>query len=347
MVQEALDERRPPEDVARKVLEGLESAHWGGEHSQNSVAATIALALQKAGEDVTYAELMGLSGSAFRFQVYQPDWCPSAPHPACGYDCIRPLMAAIPYEADEYPTGEADDAARERAAEAARESINRGVPAIASSEEESLIVGYEDEGRTLLLRPYCSWDPGYTPMEGWPWMVMVLRRQDEAPDRRASIVRSLRQAVAMAHAERAPGHGEGLWYACGFKAFELLIEQLRRPDLFDDAAKRHTQMQANGHTYYSLIDARGCAVAYLREVAGEFDADVGEHLLKAADHYEAEVAALMPKCSTEIAPMAWMLEEGRSWDQPMRERQAAITERVLELDRQAIAEIEAALAALG
>jgi hypothetical protein len=120
-----------------------------------------------------------------------------------------------------------------------------------------------------------------------------------------------------------------------------------QPDLFDDPEKRPTQMQANGHTYYSLIDARGCAVEYLRGIAREFDGEVAEHLLRAADNYEAELAALTPECPTRMAPIPGMLKKDREWDQAMRERQAAIMEQALELDREAIGEIEAALSALG
>ena len=102
-------------------------------------------------------------------------------------------------------------------------------------------------------------------------------------------------------------------------------------------------MLANGHCYYSLKDARLCAAAYLKLIAPEVSPKARPHLLDAAEHYEQLRALMDKRCPTELAPMPWMLKQGQSWTQEMRQEQAAILEEALELDRQAVARIEKAL----
>jgi hypothetical protein len=93
--------------------------------------------------------------------------------------------------------------------------------------------------------------------------------------------------------------------------------------------------------------ARASAAIHLRAVAGEFSAEAAAHLLKAADLYEKEQRdVLSKKCPTDIAPMPWFLKEGKTWLADLRHEQAAILKEALEADKQAVAEIESALAAV-
>ena len=68
------------------------------------------------------------------------------------------------------------------------------------------------------------------------------------------------------------------------------------------------------------------------------------HRLKAAGIYQQLFDALTKRCPTQIAPTAWMLEEGKSWTQAMRNEQAGILAAAFALEEQAIVEIEKALA---
>ena len=103
-------------------------------------------------------------------------------------------------------------------------------------------------------------------------------------------------------------------------------------------------MHANAHCYYSLVDARGAAAAYLRSIAAEFSGEAGERLARAAQQYEQIDEILHRRRPTEIAPMPWALGEGEVWTQAQREAQAELLEEALAVERAAVSELERALA---
>jgi hypothetical protein len=303
---------------------------------------------------------MGLSGAAFRIQMHRPRWCPSAPHANCGFDCHRAVLDALGYELVAVPVGEGDPEAVARARRAVMESIDRGVPAFYSSEEESLVVGYDRAGRRLLLRRYGARETGSTPwglekppgektrsypesfVHDWPFLGLgVLRPKPGRPDRREARRRSLELALELAH---TGCYGE---YASGFAAYAFWIEGLRDPAHFADAKERLHRMGANAHCYYSLHDARSAAAHYLRGLAAELGQGAASHLARAAERYR-EIAedVLRQECVTKVAPMPWMLPEGEAWTQAQRDEQARLLERAMAVERDALAEIEAALRAL-
>ena len=67
----------------------------------NTVFKSTAITLQAMGEDVSYEFLMGISGAAFRVQLHE-EWCPSSPHPDCGFDCTAVVLATTKIEAKPY-----------------------------------------------------------------------------------------------------------------------------------------------------------------------------------------------------------------------------------------------------
>jgi hypothetical protein len=282
MLEHALERHRLGEEFSRRVIRGLETARWGAGEWENSPLGALAAALAAVGERVPYEFLMGVSGAAFRVQMFQPRWCPSAPHPRCGFDCLEAAFAALAYELVDLPVKPGDPGCVERVREEVVKSIDAGVPAFFTSLEESLIVGYEDEGRRLLLRLYGAPKEGYVPWrlvrgeaEGaetypesfvldWPHLSFgVLRRKPAPPDRRWSLVRSLELALELA---RTPTFGP---YASGFAALEQWIAGLRDPARFENASAREADMYANAHCWYSLCDARSAAGPYLRGIALE------------------------------------------------------------------------------
>ncbi len=360
MVKEVLDEHRLPLEFAERVIGGLEQVRWGAGERENSVIGALAAALDAMGEETSYEELMGLSGAAFRIQMHQPRWCPSAPHANCGFDCHRAVLDALGYELVSVPVGEGDPGAVARARRAVMESIDRGVPAFYSSEEESLVVGYDHAGRRLLLRRYGARERGYTPwwlekppgeetrsypesfVHEWPFLGLgVLRPKPGKPDRQQARKRSLELAIELA---RSRSYGP---YASGFTAYAFWIEGLRNPAHFADARERLHRMGANAHCYYSLCDARSAAAHYLRGLAAELGDGAAPRLVRAAELYR-QIAedVLGQECVTKLAPMPWMLPEGEEWTQEQRDEEARLLERAMALEREALAEIEAALRAL-
>ena len=155
----------------RVVIRGLETARI----MENSFIASLAHAMRAMGEPYDHAYLMGMSGAAFRVQMMQPDWCPSAPHSACGYNCIEPAMEAVPYHLVRVLTKRDDPEAMDALWQRVTASIDAGTPALMTADETGLVTGYVPEDRTLLCRPYVAREDGYVPVgsEGvwtqWPW----------------------------------------------------------------------------------------------------------------------------------------------------------------------------------
>ena len=331
----------------RVEIEGLETVRI----SENSIVACLAHAMHVMGEPYDHAYLMGMSGAAFRVQMMQPDWCPSAPHAACGYNCIEPAIRAIPFDLVRIHAKKDDPEAVRAVWERVTESIDRGVPVLMTGYETGLVTGYEPNARALLCRPYMAREEGYVAVgsEGdwtqWPFAFELIESSDMTLFRDALIRESLERAAMLASTPEFRSQ-ETRSYASGYAAYRLWIDGLRSEEwveTMDDEA-RNTAMVANGHCYYCLWEARGSASAYLRVIGDECDDAARPHLVSAADLYGAIVEELNVECLTKIAPMPGMLSEGEQWTLAMREDQADILERALDLERRAITEIEAALA---
>jgi hypothetical protein len=322
-------------------IEGLETACWGDGERENSVMGALSYALPRAGAVVSYPFLMGVSGAAFRFQLAQPQWCPSAPHAGCGYPCVERVWSALPCQRRAVGgPGEAEERL-ERAREALRASVDRGVPVLYEHEETSLIVGYEDDGECCVIRDYAEREPGYAtkPLAELlsSWASLAVIEPGDAPDRTAAIEGSLRLAVELADATSFDR------YAAGFAAFDAWITDLRDVEYYAAAELQQTLVRAiaNAHGLASLIDARAAAVDYLHEVSGELDADRARAAAEAADAYAREVAVLRERPAREVAPAPWHLR-GEPWAQATRDAEADLLERALQHEREAVGALRAA-----
>ncbi len=338
-------------DGNRVRLAGFDRLTWP-DNQENSTMRTLAVALRAVGEDVSYDYLMGSSGLAFRVQFYQPEWCPSSPHAACGRNCIGDGWAATDYEAVAHgcKPDDAEGVGRVRAAVVAE--IDAGRPVIYSDIEDGLIVGYESGGQVLIGRTYFEFGPdkpGVHPVEKWPPFAFVtLRKKAQPADRRAVAVAALRRAVEMFRTPRYDVKKPGFFYASGSAAYQAWGRDLRDDARFADlnAKALADQQHHNAYIYFCLIDARTAAVTYLRSVGPLLGGQASVHAARAADLYQKLLDEVLTRpCPTEIAPMPWMLKPGQTWTPDLRRRQADKLDAALALDRQAIAELEQAVAA--
>jgi hypothetical protein len=313
----------------------------------NSVMGALAAAMRSLGEDVSYEYLMGLSGSAFRLQFHE-EWCPSSPHPFCGVETFQGAVNALPYNLVRHEVKKDDPAAVKKIRAAVKASIDRGMPVLYGSEEEGLIVGYQKgDEEWLCVHPY-RFQEGRFVEAKLPWEVRILSGKRTPPSRLTSLRESLAGAVKLAETKDSAGK-----YACGFNAWEQWIQGLRDNKLFEkaNAATLRGMMQGNFWIYESLVDARTAAAAYLRQAAKEFEGQIGrksaEHLLRVAGAYAEMVEKVLTrKCPLEIAPPPPDAKSDPNWTKEMRAEEAAILEKALELERRAVAEIQAALAAM-
>jgi hypothetical protein len=339
-------------DQETVLLEGVEPFLLNT-HKATPIAC-FTVVMRAVGEDVTYPWLMGVSGQAFRFQLskgFAPQsngWCGSSPHPNCGYETAKYAIATLPYEPADYVCAEKGaDVAAARAAVVA--SIDAGIPAIASSEESSVIVGYSQNGTVLLRRQ--TWDDGSKPPEKWkgtPWGFHVFKPRAAKPDRTALVKESLARAVEVATLAESgvkadkPNSG----YDAGLPALRRWVKELRNDETWNPLPEASVKRvaQFNAWIYEGLCDARASAAIYLKEIASQFPEPQRAHLLAAAELYQQETKTLVDTCPVDVAPYPWMLKNGKKWDNAMRHHQADLLEQAISFEERAIAELKAASA---
>ncbi len=319
----------------RVSLDGVKGWSFGDKAS--SVHAAAETVMRAIGNDVSYDYLVGVSGLAFRMQVFKESLCPSSPHSRCGYPCTERSTQALPWDSTlfQVKSGEADKVNEVRKAIVA--SIDRGVPVQYGNEEDGVIVGYRKNGNELVC--FNPWKDGgkKTYIEkNWPWDVLVYTGPKmEVPSKQALAVGALEQAVKMAETEEA-----GKYYV-GFKAWQVYIDTLTALDKADKKTRNDAQ-QGNSWIYECLVSYRNTASRYLREIAPEFDKEIAQHLLKAADLY-ADMANRILRDETHstvaIAPYAG----AATWTADMRKEQIARLNKALPIERDAIQQIKLAL----
>lgn len=337
-------------DENRAWITGMESAFWGGtSDQQNSVMGALTAAFQAMGVDAGYEFLMGVSGAAFRLQF---NWCPSAPHAECGRHCTQPALEALGYEVYWITTRDQGDELPDGVAEAQAAlvaTIDEGKPALLSSEECGLIVGYVNDGQRFLIRPYSaeftSQKQGYATMTQWPWAVGILSAKGEPPSRWESVRQSLAAAIEMAH---TPSYGN---YTSGFAAYERwateLLDEARFADL--DSGNWHSLALGNGYTYGCLADARLAAGKYLYAVAAECEEAVATPLTEAAQFYERIHKTMWRKRPELPCPwslMPWDLKAPENWTPAMRQAQSHVLRQLWGLELEGVAALERSLAAM-
>jgi len=304
-----------------------------------------AAVMRALGEEVTYDELVGAGALAFRLQIH-PTFCPSSPHARCGYECVKGSIAALPWHVQEHTVGElkADNPEHADKVHAVRravmESIERGVPVQYGDIEDGIVAGYQSGGSEWICY-HPLYDDGDSPYaeKNLTWRITIYaKRKDPLPDRRPIAEDALRQGVAMWHAERSPDTGRQ--DHMGRAGWVYRIDTLPSiPEPIPGNNSRH----GSAMIYQVLVGHRRSAVAYLRLVAPEFPGAAAAHLQRAADIYEqmANRALSDPEHPANTTAPYWV-----PWPESLRAEQLRRMRQAAELDGLAIAEIEAALAAL-
>jgi hypothetical protein len=157
--------------------------------------------------------------------------------------------------------------------------------------------------------------------------------------RREKLIQSLKTAQETAN---TPTYGN---YVSGFRAYEVWMEQLLDDSRFnarDESGMKEIRiaMLGNAYCYRCLIDARAAAARFLRNNARDVAPEVAPHLLRAANSYDA-IALKLGRHSNDVpSPFEKKPEQ---WTGEMRSTQAAQLRDALTAERQAVAELGAAL----
>ena len=319
-----------------------------GRGQDNQFIAALAATLKAMGKQTPYHELMGFSAAAFRFQFFIPEFCPSSPDLLLTFDHAEPALSAVGLRAECIETiAMSDDQCRALRNQIAQ-SIEAGRPVVAENlmgrGSYGIVTGYVEPDKQFLCRTYRDRSDDYATATDWPSKLCLIDGPTAAPSRSESAIRSLRIAVELATTDRTDWNGRS--QASGFAAFEKWRDELRndaRLDALDPETSAY-YAAANGWIHYALLDARRSAVQYLHAVADELNPSAGPHLTAAAQTYQAIVAKL-EAASTHVA-IPWIADAAPDrWSKNDRHAQAALVDEVLTLERQAIAQIEQALAA--
>jgi len=360
MVKEVLDEHKLTDTFAQKVLDGVPALSWGTGRDCTFIGALEA-ALAVTEHPFSYADLMGYSGVAFRIR-WSSDrtttgWCPST------------VIGEMPEEVDAITaaTGwsflvgdhweENPDMAQEIPRIVAAIGADRPVITYGSNMDMAVLYGYEDSGKTWLIKDYNETEvPFRLPAAKLGPMQIYLGEHSEPAVQHESLIRSLRMAVANWRRGTGDGGMQGRQYFYGAAAFEAWATDLMRAGELSTKNLGGFQF-LNRFVYISLKDAREAAVAFLKDKAELVTAGARETLERAADFYAQEVALLgaslrdfsFDDWGTESQSGIEASVRGLSFDDWSAEIQSG-TRRVLldacSIETKAIGAIEEALAAL-
>ena len=324
----------------RVWLEGIEG--FGFEDYGSSVHGAQATILEALGTPLSYEYLLGISGLAFRMQVFKDALCPSSPHSCCGYNCISRSTKTSPWELKIFEVKSEDEEGVRELRDAVKLSIDNGRPLQYGTIEDGIIVGYQKDGEEWLCYDPLQQNGKKIVIETEiPWgVVEFVSKKDSLPSKNELAVESLKQAVEMAHQEDADE------YWLGFRAWEEYIKYLQKLNENNELIKKD-DMMGNAWIYECLISYRLHAVNYLRGLSQGFYEDVELLLLNAADFYEKMVTEKLldeQGCFTDFVPYPWMQEKEKAWTNKMREEEISWLQEGLIWEKKAIAEIEKALA---
>ena len=323
-------------------------------HGGTSLASSLCPLIQSAGgQDWSLSRLMGVMGHAFQFEMKDGggwimhdhlDWEEAL-------DFLPYIAQFQEFNAIQGKTDADLPTLWREARDAVRASLNRGVAAMAwsplSPEMKAgpgphpvcwgLIVGYNDIEETYTVRH--PWVPDtYTvrydaigPGDHNSWFNVKVFEQHSTPDQRILHVTALRNGVAYAHGTRSDGdhhHADRPPNPQGFLAYEAWRTAFESSDVPLEPARHHADM---------IKQKRREAAGYVRELAPLFP-EASEQFKAAATHYDRELESLKPLHDLCIAAF-----EKESITADERAEAQRLIGDALEADREAIAQIEAAL----
>lgn len=312
---------------------------WFVGDKESSPHAQQEVVMQATGDSRDYDYYVGVSGLAFRMQISKDGFCPSSPHPNCGYKCNR-AEQLYPWTMETYSCKPDETEKVKEIRKRIVESINRGIPVPYGSEEAGVIVGYQKNGEELIAY-HPMHDGGKTQFieKNWPWGFDVFgNAKKSVPAEKQLFIESIKQAIEMFGAKES-----GTYYV-GFNAWDNMIKKLEDLNSADDKA-RQAAIMGNSWIYECLASHRRSAAKYLRRIAPEFPKEPQTHLLNAAQAYSeiAEKILTGKECVLTIAPPPWFLKDGQVWSNDMRKEEIRRLKMAFGLEKKAVDELKLAV----
>ncbi|MHC4561400.1 MAG: hypothetical protein ACYS8X_01355 [Planctomycetota bacterium] len=335
----------------RVVIEGVPHLSWGTS-GDTTFAGALEAALSVTDHPYSYSQIMGYSGLAFRFRwgPRSEGWCPSVPVGEFPEEQQAVIWATGWQVQDEDNMENEDDPHMERFADDMVASIDAGFPVVGYGPNLNVAVafGYENKGESFLWWDFFGGDtPVVLPAtKTGPW-IWILKGFNAPPSRREQLLAALEIATRNWHRPDEKLEGGKYYYLWGDVAFTAWAADIRDATTFDED-KQGPLFFANWWCFEILVDARNSASAFLREYADAANNRQAEaHLRKAADLYQQEGQLLGAFYGTKDGFMGpWSGKGIDDWTDEVRQREHDAIAQAHALERQAIAEIEAALVAM-
>jgi hypothetical protein len=343
----------PPNRVRRQDgrtwIDGVPRLRWGASPEPTFIGALEA-AFRASDRPLDVSTLLGDSGLAFRLRWATRDggqaWCGSGP---CGEwpEEVAALNAATGY-VYEWDPAEPVPALAPHRLQRVVDHIDNGWPILGmgANMDVSVIFGYEDGGRRLLLSDYwATEEPSVMAIDAVKEISAFMLRIDPPAPRPDAVRAGLQLALKRwRQGVVDPDPITGATYHYGEAGYERWIADLQRHDELSDA-QRGNLFHLNGWTYSSLAMNRGGhAARYLRDSARHLPAAAQAPLEAAAHCYDRAQERIGRWDPAD--PMFGFIKQKRpdSWTADVRQREIALLRDLQALDRQALTFIEEALA---
>lgn len=326
-------------------------AHLGfGRGMDCSWAGALYQSLKTMKLNTTYDSIMGVSGACWRI-AFTPIWDYSSVDALVAYDYATPAFKAYGIKAHWANRIKSEE--RKLEMHNIMENIcNHQLPIAINlrvAPEWGVITGYLDNGNTLLCRSYFDDetfedhkdDPefheymrvskGYLNVDHWPYILINLSVQEEAPPAIESLYASLKVKLD------AMNLGESRGYKIGYAALKVWREGLLDNQWFHSASDEDfvCRLGVNHFCMMALVDARRSAASYLNGSLSLLRDGSGlESLNQMAEVYVQMHALLDDFFKTMIDP-ASVKEQPcpkQLWTNEHREQQAELLQSIISLE---------------
>jgi hypothetical protein len=280
-------------NTIENVLQGVPPLRFWGEGAVGwyCLAGAVTRYLEFIRDPVPYAEVMGVSGAAWRLIWDEGQWSPDNLIMAWyGHSLAEKRIAdAFGYR---YAFLDSDETSEEAITARIRAEIDAGRPAIAigiAGPEECLVAGYREGGVVLLVQSFFERTDGYLEVRDWydqPQFLglHLLAKTGERKSECQNLIEALTWAVEMAAMTEAGGR------AAGLAAYDAWAKDMLRDEDFrgDDLDRIGENCLGIGDNGIILLCARKVAAEYLEMMQDAVGSQARTHLLAAAELHRRE-----------------------------------------------------------
>jgi len=340
----------------RTWIEGLPKLAWGRTGSC-TYAGALEAALSVTSHPVSYTDLMGFSGLAFRVRWYRRSdvagWCPSS---AVGeFPAEEAAVAAATgwtfHHISHMGLGE-ENPHMERYKADIVQSFERGIPVIGYPDVRDLNVaaayGIERDGpepRLLWNRYSTPEGPFVNPLSQTGAWVSIPVACDPPVDRREVFLRSLDLETWRSAEEPASSPGIDARYLLGDGALTRWREDLANAESFTPE-QRESLFFVSWLCFDALNDSRSHAAPFLAEHLDLFEGEARTALERAIAAYRHEAEFLRSVFARKEAFLGpWTGKSMEQWDKDARAREMEILESVMHHEAEAIGHLDSVLKA--